>query len=38
VIKSLVQVGLPKGLDQNGIIHWVLFKCGQITCTSMYAL
>jgi len=37
VIESLVQVCLPKGLGLNGMIHKVIVKCGQITCTSMNA-
>jgi hypothetical protein len=38
VIKSLVQVCLPKSIGQNGMINYVPAKCDQITCTNMFAL
>ena len=35
VNRLLVQICLPKGVGQNGMIHYVPAKCVQITYTSM---
>jgi len=33
--KSHVQVCLPEGVGQNGMIHYVSAKCDQITCLTI---
>jgi len=37
VVKSRVQVCLPRRTGQKGMMHLVSAKCDQITCTSMSA-